>query len=276
MSECAQEVSAGNRFTFGANWSRFLVSVNEKRIVEAEKSLVQMLGGDLSGKKFLDIGCGSGLFSLVARRLGASVCSFDYDPQSVECTREFKRRYFPNDDSWQITEGSILDKKYIRSLGTFDVVYAWGVLHHTGDMRQALDNAQLSVAPGGKLFIAIYNDQGWTSQCWRIIKKLYNRLPKGLKFIVLCPVFVRLWGPTMFKDILRGKPFHQWRNYHSLRGMSPWRDVVDWIGGYPFEVARPEEIFNFYLNKGFILITLKTCGGGYGCNEFVFLKKGLS
>jgi 2-polyprenyl-6-hydroxyphenyl methylase/3-demethylubiquinone-9 3-methyltransferase len=77
----------------------------------------------------------------------------------------------------------------------------------------------------------------------------------------------------MVRDILRGKPFHTWRNYSSFRGMSPWRDVVDWVGGYPFEVAKPEEIFDFYRKKRFILTRLKTCGGGRGCNEFVFEKK---
>jgi 2-polyprenyl-6-hydroxyphenyl methylase/3-demethylubiquinone-9 3-methyltransferase len=57
--------------------------------------------------------------------------------------------------------------------------------------------------------------------------------------------------------------------------MSPWRDVVDWVGGYPFEVARPEEIFEFFKSKGLVLGKFKTCGGGHGCNEFVF-EKGLT
>jgi 2-polyprenyl-6-hydroxyphenyl methylase/3-demethylubiquinone-9 3-methyltransferase len=273
MSEYAQEVAAGNRFKFGANWSRFLASVDERRVVEAEKSLTQMLGGDLTGKRFLDIGCGSGLFSLAARRLGASACSFDYDPQSVECTKELKRRYLPNDNNWQITEGSVLDEKYIRSLGEFDCVYSWGVLHHTGNMWQALDNAQQLVAPEGKLFIAIYNDQGQASRRWRAVKKWYNRLPVGLKWLVLWPAFIRLWGPTMVKDIIKGRPFRTWLNYYSLRGMSPWRDVVDWVGGYPFEVAKPEQIIDFHIKKGFQTLKVKTCGTGHGCNEFVFLKK---
>src|SRR5213076_551237 len=130
------------RFAFGRNWARFLRHLNEDRILAAETSLCSMLElKSLEGKAFLDIGSGSGLFSLAARRLGARVHSFDYDSQSVACTSELKRRYFADDADWTIEEGSALDADYLKSLGTFDVVYSWGVLHHTGQMWQALENA---------------------------------------------------------------------------------------------------------------------------------------
>src|ERR1035438_5515350 len=137
-----QEIAAGERFAFGENWWRFLSILDERRIAQAEDSLRGMLGvSDLQGKTFLDIGCGSGLFSLAARRLGACVHCFDYDPQSVACAQELRRRYFPEDTDWRIEEGSALDGNYLAGLGSFDVVYSWGVLHHTGAMWQALDNA---------------------------------------------------------------------------------------------------------------------------------------
>jgi 2-polyprenyl-6-hydroxyphenyl methylase/3-demethylubiquinone-9 3-methyltransferase len=125
MSGHHTEITEGKRFEFGKNWSRFLSRLNEERIVRAENSLKMMLEAeDLRGRSFLDIGCGSGLFSLAARRLGAHVRSFDYDPQSAACTRELKRRYFPEDAGWVIDEGSILDRKYVQSLGRFDIVYS--------------------------------------------------------------------------------------------------------------------------------------------------------
>lgn len=273
MTEHATEVASGERFEFGANWAKFLNVLNDERIALAEQSLRNMLGiNDLQGKRFLDIGSGSGLFSLVARRLGATVHSFDYDPQSVACTAELKRRYYPDDAGWVVEQGSALDRSYLQTLGQWDIVYSWGVLHHTGAMWQALENVIPLVRQGGMLFIAIYNYQQVMTPVWTWVKRTYNRLPNGLRWLVLGPALIRLWGPRTLYDLLRGKPFYTWRHYaeHGVRGMSAWRDVVDWVGGYPFEVAKPEEIFRFYRDRGFVLRNMVTCGGGLGCNEFVF------
>jgi 2-polyprenyl-3-methyl-5-hydroxy-6-metoxy-1,4-benzoquinol methylase len=160
------------RFSFGKNWSAFLETLNEERIVEAESSLKSMLGvSTLAGKSFLDIGSGSGLFSLAAKRLGATVHSFDYDADSVACTETLKTRYFPGDLSWTVEQGSILDLKFLERFSPHDVVYSWGVLHHTGQMWNALEQAASLVKPGGALFIALYNDQGLRSKFWWVIKR---------------------------------------------------------------------------------------------------------
>ncbi len=274
MAEHAKEVAEGRRFEFGKNWQQFLTTLNDNRIAEAEKSLCQMLGvTSLAGKRFMDIGSGSGLFSLAARRLGAHVVSFDYDPQSVACTNELKQRYFPNDEQWQIEQGSALDQDYLRSLGEFDIVYSWGVLHHTGDMWQALENAISLLSPNSYLFISIYNDQGFRSRLWWRVKKIYNQAPQLLRYPIVWAVFIQMWMPIFLRDLLlRRNPLWSWRNYYQSRGMSAWWDIIDWVGGYPFEVARPEKIFDFCRERGLVLLRLKTSRAEITCNEYVFVK----
>ena len=273
----AAETARGDRFEFGKNWSQFLELLDANRISEAETSLKQMLDVEsLEGLSFIDIGSGSGLFSLAARRLGARVHSFDYDPHSVACTTELRRRYFPNDDEWKVEEASVLDEKYLASLGNFDVVYSWGVLHHTGQMWRALENAHRLVAPGGKLFIALYNDTGSQSSRWKWLKKTYNRLPNLLRV----PYTLAVIAPDELKSFARamltlnpGAYFKSWSQYDRRRGMNRWRDIVDWVGGYPYEVSTPDEIFDFFTARGFVLTKLNCGRVGLGCNQFVFRKQ---
>jgi len=275
VSGHAAEVSRGERFGFGDNWRRFLASVDASRIELACESLRSWLSvDDLLGKRFLDAGCGSGLFSLAARKLGATVVSFDFDPASCACAAELHARFAGGEAGWTVMEGSVLDEAFLASLGTFDVVYSWGVLHHTGQMWSAIERVARRVAPSGTLFIALYNDQGRASRRWLRVKRAYNALPQPLRFLVLWPAFVVLWGRTFAVETLSGHIGRGWREYaRTSRGMSPWRDVVDWVGGLPFEVARPEQVLDFLRPRGFELIRMKTWGGGSGCNEFVFSRR---
>jgi len=262
-TQVASPTAKEERFGFGTNWSRFLRTLSDAQVRGAEESLREMLcARSLTGKSLLDIGSGSGLFSLAARRLGAKVHSFDYDVGSVACTERMRRRYFPADSEWVVEQGSVLDEEYVQRLGKFDVVYSWGVLHHTGEMWRALDNAAALVADNGQLFIAIYNDQGLKSKYWKVVKRTYNRSRFG-KILMLVVHMPYLYG-------LRALVRHVTRRAALGRGMSLWHDAVDWIGGYPFEVAKPEQVVEFLASRGLVLRKLRTCGGKMGCNEFVF------
>ena len=269
-------MSEEQRFAFGENWRGFLAALDEQRIDQAVDSLKQMLGVDsLEGKTFLDLGCGSGLFSLAAHRLGGSVHSVDFDEDSVGCTQELRERFGNASERWSVQQGSVLDVELMESLPVADVVYSWGVLHHTGQMNRAIELTSARTKPGGQFFIAIYNDQGGASRRWLKIKQLYNRLPAFLR-----PIWVLIvagWYEFKFA-VARGArlknplPFKDWRAKKADRGMSVWHDWIDWIGGLPFEVAKPEEIIVPLAQRGYVLENLKTVGNGWGCNEYVFYR----
>lgn len=274
VDESVATSDASRRFEFGKNWQRFLLSLDSQRISRAETSLCSMLGVEgFQHSSFLDVGCGSGLFSLAAMRKGAErIHSFDYDPESVVCAEELKRRYFSCAANWRIERGDVLDPTYLSSLGQFDVVYSWGVLHHTGKMWQALNNVVPLVRPG-KLFIAIYNDQGLRSSLWTRVKILYNYGVVGR--LIVIPIFFSCFAfRALAKDLfLHRNSFARFgKEVKEPRGMAFLTDLLDWLGGYPFEVARPEQIFDFFRSKGFALVRLKTAGVHHGNNEFVFVK----
>lgn len=275
----------GGHFAFGANWRRFLDSIDETRIAAAVGSMQSLLGvSDLHGRRFLDAGCGSGLFSLAAARLGAEVTSFDLDADSVACAQELRRRWGAIISTWDVRTGSLLDRTFLNSLGAFDVVYCWGVAHHTGALWQTIENLLPRVAPGGRLVLAIYNDQLYVSRAWAGIKRLYQRLPRGLRPLLVAAVggmlFLKRLSVTLLASGWRlltlRNPCTPWRNWlreTQARGMHGWYDLVDWVGGWPFEVARPEIVFRFLRDRGFQLQELTT-SLGHGCNEFVFLRSG--
>lgn len=263
-----------SHFSFGENWRDFIKSLTPKRIIIAKESLENFLRGKLplEGKTFIDVGCGSGIFSLAALKLGAKkVLSIDVDQKSIECVQFLKDRE-GNQQNWQIKQGSVLNKTFIKTLGEFDVVYSWGVLHHTGDMYQAIKNASTLVKKNGQFYIAIYNDYRGLihgkSRSWLKIKKKYNTSNNLMKKIYFWHYFVYLFVGLC---LTLKNPFRYIKNYQSARGMSFKHDILDWLGGYPYEFATPVKIITYLSGLGFTLKNIKTVNT-IGCNEYLFVK----
>ena len=261
-------------FSFGENWSQYAQKIDEARIEEAEKSLIRLVGREaIEGKTFLDIGCGSGLFSLAAVRLGCrKLLAVDLDPKSVETTRKTLSQHAAG-GNWDVQNISVFSLDPAK-LGVFDVVYSWGVLHHTGAMYPAISKASTMVGPGGMLTLALY---GKTPFCgmWRVEKKIYSKSPKWIQKIIES-VYMTIVRARL---ALKGESLKQRReSYFKQRGMDMYFDTRDWLGGYPYESISPEEAKTFMKGLGFDQIRsfVEPCIGvlGAGCDEYSFVRTG--
>ena len=247
-------------FSFGENWQRYLDEVDEAQLQQAEESLQRSFAGaELAGETFIDLGCGSGVFSLAARHLGARVTSVDVDPASVACAERLRDA---QDDDWQVRLASILEPE---TLPRGSRVYSWGVLHHTGAMWEAVGNALALVEPGGLACIALYNRPYFPAVQLRL-KRLYNRTPRvGRSLLVLGYGLTWL---VLGSLVRRRNPWRYVRNYgEEARGMNFWRDVEDWLGGLPFEFTDPEEFLE-RLPEGCVIETVLERAPG-ACNEYL-------
>lgn len=263
-------------FSFGKNWLTFLKGFDEERVKKAEESLTEFLGvKTLSGKTFLDIGCGSGLFSYAAYNLDVSrLVGFDIDPFSVESSKYLRSRA-GNPDNWEVLLGSTLDEELVSRLGQFDIVYAWGVLHHTGKMWEAIEKSIGLVKPDGYYYVALYNKilsrsggAAWIHTFWTGVKKYYNKHPLVGSYL-LEPLAMTAYLAMV---TARGEnPVTHVKNYKSNRGMSWKTDATDWLGGYPYEFATVEEVFKFVRARcpDFNLINLRV-NSGRGLNWYLF------
>ena len=263
------------RYGFGANWKDFVAtSLNEARIASAVQSLRELLAIEtLKGVTFLDIGCGSGLFSLAACQLGAArVISFDFDADSVNTSRALREREGIPEARWTIEQGSVLDSAFMAKLPACEILYSWGVLHHTGRMWDAIDAAVGKVAPGGRFAISIYNRverKPDSSAMWWKIKRFYNRSPRVVRGLMETGYMANHAATRL---ITLRNPFraHTETSGAGRRGMDFRHDVRDWLGGFPYEYATAGELFEYvHAKHGLELKRLRT-GDGNICNEFLF------
>jgi len=261
-------------FAFGKNWRDYAEKIDEARIAQAMLDLQRLCGRqDLHGKTFLDIGCGSGLHALAAVRLGAvRVLGVDIDPDSVAASKATFAR-FAHNAAAEFEVRSVFDMDPAQ-LGTFDVVYSWGVLHHTGDMIRAITAAAALVAPDGEFLVALYKKTPFCGM-WRIIKHRYSRAGAvGQRRAQNVYIFLKKMAARV-----KGKDFDaQVRNYGGSRGMDYYNDVHDWLGGYPYQSISPAECHALLLSLGFlvarefILKPSRRLPGvlGSGCDEYAF------
>ncbi|MCF7871709.1 class I SAM-dependent methyltransferase [Candidatus Woesearchaeota archaeon] len=263
-------------FSFGENWKIYLKNLNNKKIKLAEKSLIDFLKNKdaIKNKTFLDLGCGSGLFSLASINLGAKkVVSVDVDKDSVACAQFLKKKYCKNNNSWKIIYGSALNDSLLKKLGKFDIIYSWGVLHHTGDMYKAFKNIDYVAKKGSFIYLAIYNDNRKVlegkSVFWHKIKKIYNKSGTFVKQLMYqtYKTYLILGITTSGKN-----PAKYIREYETLRGMNFYTDIKDWLGGYPYQYASVETLTKYFRNRNYSIEKIIKARS-IGCNELLLKRK---
>jgi 2-polyprenyl-3-methyl-5-hydroxy-6-metoxy-1,4-benzoquinol methylase len=254
-----------NIFDFGSNWEEFSKRrIDRQRLEVACESLQSLLEKkSLTGKSFLDVGCGSGLFSIAAHELGATkVVGIDINPRCVEISQANRDRLAPGSQI-EFHVASALKTDELQNFGAIDLVFAWGSLHHTGSMWNAVRNISRCVAPGGLMILAIYNKH-ITSPGWKGIKWIYNQEPKIVqRFMVLFLAAIIYIAKFL---VTRSNPLKK------DRGMDFWFDVIDWVGGYPYEYAAADEVNQSICDQGFFLQRYIPAQVPTGCNEFVFCR----
>ncbi|MCW5977379.1 MAG: class I SAM-dependent methyltransferase [Bryobacteraceae bacterium] len=256
-------------FPFGRNWEEFVRKhFSEERVRVSREHILKFLDlPDLKGKSFLDVGCGSGLSSLAAWEAGADrVVSFDVDADSVKTTEQL-RRLRGSPGNWTVLAGSALDEAFLRSTDPADIVYSWGVLHHTGRMWQAIRNAAIPLKSGALFYIALYLTSA-RSGYWLAVKKKYNSASTFQKRVMEARYVVR---HVVVPKLVRGQnPIRFIRTYEQRRGMAFLPDVRDWLGGYPYEDATIPEVLRFCNRE--LGLNLVNINPGSGLAEYLFHK----
>ncbi len=256
------------RFGFGGNWSQFIAQhFDESRVESSRQHLLKALRVEsLTGKSFLDIGCGSGLHSLAALRANAAtVVGFDFDRDAVETSAKVREMAAQNDARWTVEQGSVLDRARMASMPKFDIVYSWGVLHHTGDLWTAMDNAIIPRKPDGVVYLALYSSDQYVEPPtgeWVKVKRRYNECGAIGKRVME-------WkhAGKLFKQGLRDKKW-PWRvvQDYNTRGMDFWTDIKDWLGGWPIEFASYREVEQWGARHGLRIVNAIV---GEGCTEYL-------
>jgi 2-polyprenyl-3-methyl-5-hydroxy-6-metoxy-1,4-benzoquinol methylase len=258
----------GPRFGFGSNFLDYHAKqLDEERVATSGRTILEFLGLEsFRGLRMIDIGCGPGLTSLACYRAGvAELLSFDYDPNSVVATRRM-HTLSGTPSNWRVEQGSAIDTAYMDKLGQFDIVYCWGVLHHTGDQWTGFRNAASRIAPGGLFYVALYNTDYHkfpSPEFWLRVKRLYN----GGGVLTKHAIEVGYVAADMLWKLVRGKhPTAHMRDYKKRRGMSYFVGVRDWVGGWPMEYASVQEVKDFAAGLGLEVLKIDTA---WSCAQYL-------
>lgn len=259
------------QFDFGQNWKEYSENVLDNTRLNQARIAFDELTHDISfeGKTFVDIGFGQGMSLIIATEKAEKTVGCDINPKCDQVLKANQKVFSKSTKEIPTVVGSILEPKVVEAIlaknndEKYDIVHSWGVLHHTGDMMAAVKHATSLVKPNGYFILAIYN-RHWSSLPWLFIKWAYCKSPKFIQKLFIGIFYPIIW---LAKFLVTGK-----NPNIKERGMDFYYDVVDWVGGYPYEYASIDEMNIIMKNFGFKCLKSVSPPTPTGCNEFVYQK----
>ncbi len=204
----------------------------------ALKHIQELFPEGVKCKRVLDGGSGSGMISVAFAVMGADVTGVDVTPKCVE-------NGCKNADLFGVQCRFL--KRNLLSLDlcgeTFDIIYNWGVLHHTQDARKSFTNLAKHLKPGGEMIVAVYL-KTVLSGFWNFLRIFYQESPQVFKTLFLNTGSIFLNGVDYFNNLFFNK------ERYMMRGTNNKEILNDWFG-VPYRTFHTyEEVFEWFRENG--------------------------
>ena len=199
--------------------------------------LTELFPEGVKGKKVLDAGSGSGMVSIAFAVMGASVTGVDITSKCIENGRK-RAKAFGVECRFVQSDLTMLDLHE-----DFDIIYSWGVLHHTADAKASFFRLVEHLRPGGEIIIAVYLRTAFSS-FWNFSRVFYQSSPGFAKTAFRRSASVLLNGYDAVRKALMKK------ERYMLRGTSNEELVNDWFGVPHRTFHTYTEVYEWFREKG--------------------------
>jgi ubiquinone/menaquinone biosynthesis C-methylase UbiE len=212
---------------------------------------------EVKGKSVLDAGCGTGIFSIIFANNGAArVKGIDISEGSLETGRSLKEKF--GLENIEFVKEDMLRLPFKDE--EFDIVWAWGTVHHTTDPLAAITELMRVLKRGGSLFLAVYKRTRLTF-IHEIIRRTLVRTPRRM-WTFLSKVMAFFLAPVVFFFKKREK---------SRKGEKLEELILDWYFVPIRHYYRPKEIQTFLEDRGFVIEKHLAASGRFdSSSNFIF------
>jgi ubiquinone/menaquinone biosynthesis C-methylase UbiE len=185
LSDDMRQEEGTTQRVYGKLWDKYETDEYIKeayRIIESRFKNNEFDLSVLKGKTILDMGCGSGRYTIALTKTGAEkVYGIDLGKESIRKAALIAEKSGIRNIEFDV--GSVLDLPYEDNL--FDFIYSNGVLHHTENLEQGINELYRTLKPGGESFLYLYADGGifWYSR--KKMPRVMKKIPQSYTMAIL-------------------------------------------------------------------------------------------